>query len=406
MISITNFKAGFGDTYLIEIFPNTDKPVRILIDCGFEFMNNAIPALTEIGETGGKIDRFIITHYDSDHIASASNFIKANGESTHTTIIPIDQIWLNTFRHLQFSKRLEIELTTTEFKILSAFISDFGSKVSKNIPDKAIGAKQAMLLGQEILKMGYNWNTDFQKRSACIEFNPDVVISENVYLHLLSPNLKNLAALEKKFVQELQKMNIGVKDDSVLDDAFELYNRWLEQQEVEEKSISGTVQNITKQKIIDLTTNYVYEKDKAPGNGSSIAFIIRTPEKQLLFLADAHSEDIIEQLTLRYKNSTQYPILFDAVKVAHHGSFKNNKPDLFQMVDSEKFLFSTNGKHAKHVHPDVETVIHIINRPLPKGMKLRTLYFNHDLDHLKFLKEEGLQKEFKFTVCYDLHFSV
>lgn len=406
MISITNFKAGFGDTYLIEIFSKGDKPVRILIDCGFEFKDNVIPTLSRIRENGGKLDRFIITHYDSDHIASASSFIKANGMSTHTTIIPIDQIWLNTYKHLQFYKRSEIELSTTEIRILSAFISDFGTKVSKNIPDKAIGARQAMLLGQEILKMDYNWNTDFQERSACIEFNPDVVISENVHLHLLSPNLKNLTLLEKKFVQELQKMNIGVKDDAVLDDAFELYNLWLEEQEVEEKSISGTEQNVTKQKIIELTTNYVYEKDKASGNGSSIAFIIRTSEKQLLFLADAHAEDIIEQIKLRYEDSNQYPILFDAIKVAHHGSFKNNKPDLFQLVDSEIFLFSTNGKHPKHVHPDVETIIHIINRPLPKGMKLRTLYFNHDLDHLKFLKEEALQKEFKFTVCYDLCFSV
>lgn len=406
MISITNFQAGFGDTFLVEILSSHKKDVRILIDCGFEFEANVIPTLSKIGEQGGKIDRFIITHFDSDHIASASKFLIANGSAAEGKIIPIDQIWLNTFRHLQFSKRSQSDLTRREIMILSAFNSDLTTNLQSSLADKTISAKQCIMLGAEILKSKYKWNSDFEGQAASIDAIPDIMIGSDVHIHLLSPNITSLNALEKKFISELNKMKIPITDNNITDDAFELYARWLDKQEVKEKSISGNSETITEERIIELTNQDNYEKDSAVGNGSSISFIFQAEGKQLLFLADSHAEDVIEQIRLRYTDQSKYPILFKAIKVAHHGSFKNNKPELYEIIDGERFIFSTNGKHPKHVHPDVETIIHIINRPLPEGILHRKLYFNHDLEHLKFLKDEFLQERFKFKISFELSLSI
>ena len=99
---------------------------------------------------------------------------------------------------------------------------------------------------------------------------------------------------------------------------------------------------------------------------------------------------------MHFPDKKTYPIFFDAVKVAHHGSFRNNNPDLIKMIDSPRFLFSTNGAHQSKKHPDAETVACIVNRPLSNGIEKRQLIFNYELSHLYGFKDPALKDEFKY----------
>jgi len=398
MIKIQLVPAGYGDTIIVSIIAGVDNndQTNLLIDCGFRYKRNILPRI----KTLKKIDRFIITHYDSDHIYSAKKFIKENGAAAAPHIISIAQVWLNTFRHLQEEKRLPMDEATGQQ--LKEFVNSI-PRVRSAGEEEEIGANQALLLGPELLRNKYPWNTDFAEKAVCVEHGPVVMVND-VKLTLLSPTKPALKKLEDEFIEELKKKNIVVSDSELLDDAFELFlQEGGSLSELGEKE-AGKTTRLSPEKVLELSNGDNYNPDDASANGSSIAFILEAQGKRLLFLADAHAETIMESLAGHFTDKKQYPIFFDAVKVAHHGSFRNNNPELIKMIDSPRFLFSTNGAHQSKKHPDAETIACIVNRPLSNGIEKRRLIFNHDLPHLHGFKDSALKTEFKyeFEVANDI----
>ena len=394
------FLASYGDSLLVQVEKEGDATVNLMIDCGLNYKNNILPNLKRLLKDQ-TINRFVITHFDKDHIQSASKFLEDNGNYKDEDIVHIEQIWLNTFKHLQFSKRNTEELIIEESNKVKSYISEaFPKSNSENI-EGDIGAKQAITLGANILEKKYPWNIDSNEQAICIENSQEVNITENVKLFLLSPNKKRLQNLENEFISKLSEMGLNPNTEAVFDDAFELFNlNKKKEEEVNDGNISSScIPEINSKSIKILSKGKGYEKDTSFGNGSSITFILETEGKKVLFLADAFAEDVIEELKKRYPDSSEYPIFFDAIKTSHHGSFKNNSPDLFKIIDSNFFLFSTNGNHpCGHKHPDLETISCIINRSLPKKILKRNLIFNYELDHLKEFNNEELKKEFKYEI--------
>jgi beta-lactamase superfamily II metal-dependent hydrolase len=397
MIKINMFLASYGDSLLVQVEKEGDATVNLMIDCGLNYKNNILPNLKRLLKDQ-TINRFIITHYDKDHIQSASKFLEDNGNYKDEDIVHIEQIWLNTFKHLQFSKRDTEELSSEETDKVKSYISEASSKSNSEIIEGDIGAKQATTLGANILEKKYPWNIDTDEEAICIENLKEVNITDDVKLHLLSPNKKRLKNLESEFLSKFSEMGLNPNTDAIFDDAFELYNLDYKKKNAIEGNISSSKKVINSRAIKIFAKGKGYNKDDSIGNGSSISFVLETENKKVLFLADTFAEDIIEELKKKYSDETRYPIFFDAVKVSHHGSFRNNSPELFKIVDSNNFLFSTNGKHQSHKHPDAETISCIINRELPKDISKRNLIFNYELEHLKDFNDEELKREFKYEI--------
>ncbi|WP_027421078.1 ComEC/Rec2 family competence protein [Crocinitomix catalasitica] len=397
MFKINMFQAGYGDSLLVQVEKEGGATVNLMIDCGLNYKNNILPNLKRLLKDQ-TIHRFIITHYDKDHIQSASKFLEDNGRFKDEKIAKIEQVWLNTFKHLQFSKRNTEELSSEETEKVKSYISEATSKSNSELIEGDIGAKQATALGANILENKYPWNIDTGEEAICIENLQEVNITDNVKLHLLSPNKKRLQNLESEFHSKLSKMGLNPNTESVFDDAFELYNLENNDKNEEEGNISSSEKAINIRTIKLFTNGENYIKDDSIGNGSSISFILETENKKVLFLSDAFAEDIIEELKKKYTDESKYPIFFDAIKIAHHGSFRNNSPELFKVIDSNHFLFSTNGKHPKHKHPDVETISCIINRSLPEGVFNRNLIFNYELFHLNGFNDRNLKTEFNYEI--------
>lgn len=76
--------------------------------------------------------------------------------------------------------------------------------------------------------------------------------------------------------------------------------------------------------------------------------------------------------SLRESQSMGCSMMFDAIKISHHGSFHNTSPQLLQIVDAPKYFISSNGN--KHDHPDIELLTAIVDRTADFS---RTLYFNY-----------------------------
>ena len=397
MIKIHMFKASYGDSLLVQVEKKGKETINIMIDCGFFYEPNILPNLKRLLKKQA-LNRFVITHYDSDHINSAAKFLEENGNYNEEKIVKIDQIWLNTFKHLQFSNKSAEELNNAEKVKVKNYVSEMSSKVTTENTEGDIGAKQATILGKKILEKNYPWNIDTDEEAICIENLKDVDISEDVKLHLLTPNKERLENLEDEFISELSLMGLDPNTDTIFDDAFELFNLNKEKDNTNGGNISSSEKTINPRTIDLFSKGENYVKDNAIGNGSSISFILEVENKKVLFLADAFAEDVIESIKKKYTEESEYPIFFDAVKISHHGSFRNNSPELFKVIDSNNFLFSTNGKHQSHVHPDVETISCIINRKLPDKVTKRNLIFNYDLFHLKDFKNENLKEEFKYEI--------
>jgi beta-lactamase superfamily II metal-dependent hydrolase len=394
MVKINMFQSGYGDSLLVQIDTKTNGGTNILIDCGFKYKDILVKLKKLLGDTP-KLDRFIITHYDADHIQGAITLIKENGLSSAPKNFNIEQVWLNSYRHLQFFDRDDSEVTAVINRRVESYVAE---KTSHNKSlEGAVSATQASKLASEVFKNGYLWNSDASGKAISIG-NIDVVnINSEIKVRLLSPNKTQLKDLEKSFIKDLSKMRLKPRGGEIFDDAFELYVQSTEDEaDIIEGPVSTKNSIISSEAIKTLSVGENYKKDNTVGNGSSIAFVLEFEDKRILFLGDAHAEVIIESLKSIYKDAGS--IFFDAIKVSHHGSFNNNGPELYKLIDSDKFLFSTNGRHASHKHPDLSTICCIVNRPLVHGITNRQLIFNHEIDHLNGLRDKKLQQEFNYSM--------
>ena len=65
---------------------------------------------------------------------------------------------------------------------------------------------------------------------------------------------------------------------------------------------------------IENLSNSMFYEDKAPVNGSSIAFVLEKKDMKVLLLGDSHPTQIIESLRQHYKEEN-FPIEFDVIKI-------------------------------------------------------------------------------------------
>jgi beta-lactamase superfamily II metal-dependent hydrolase len=393
MIKINMLQAGSGDCFLVQVEPDTDNEINILIDCGYNYQKGIEPHLKRIISKGKKIDRFIITHYDADHIQGALSLIKENGKAASTNLFPIEQVWLNTFRHLQFYKREETKNSNVEEVVKDLINLDKKVNEVDVIGDKS--ARQASLLGNELYANGYKWNTDFNNLAVSPENRKVVKLSEDLSIELLTPSFSRLETLENDFIEYLKTKGLTPTDDELFDDAFELYCKTKNKHKtslIGDKSGSSKV--ISSDSIKHFSKGENYKADTAIENGSSISFILHYKGKKVLFTGDAFAEDIENALLKAYPNNEEHPIIFDAIKMPHHGSYNNCNPSLLKLIDSNNYLFSTSG--ASHNHPDIETISCVINRELQPEVNKRNLYFNYTLSHISEFKNEEFQKEFNY----------
>lgn len=384
-ILLSVFPALNGDSLLVSYGPNEKK--HILIDCGYVRTYNSFikKELVAIANNGECLEKLIITHIDSDHIWGALPLLKDNQEK----FVEIKEVWHNTFRHLSNDSQKEEGISNKNEKILKKVLSrGYFNNEPKN-GENQISAEQGTTLGALLLKGDYNWNNDFNKKAVCIENKQTVNIDIDSQITLLSPNKEKLDNLKTLWDSELTKYDLkySKEDGKLYDDAFEMLLTW-----VKESQAKG-IQPISSKKmqIEELLTSVPIE-DKTPTNGSSIAFILKIKEKKLLFLADSHPGLILKSL-LEYQ--PEGIINFDSIKVSHHGSFNNISLDLLEKIDSEVYIFSTNGN--KHNHPDKETIAHIVGR---KSEFDRKLFFNYKTLNSEYFNNENWMKTYNYSINY------
>lgn len=392
-IRIEVYPALEGDCFLISI-GNNQKKTNILIDGGFAetYHDYLKPRLISMAENGEELSLVIVTHVDTDHIEGIIELFKDNGPAENPLIIPINEVWHNSYRHLNSLKQKGEDLSENERSILSGIISQGCVDKTKknNNQNKDISAKDGSTLAGLLYKGKYNWNSMVDGQAVNCDSDGFISLTPDINFRLLSPNLESLVRLEKYWFKELRKKKYDFKltENKLFDDAYEFY--LLSQKDSQQNNESVNISYKENKMSLDHLLSKKMSHDNSPANGSSISFIIEYKEKRLLFLADSHPKNIHKEIQ-SLVDKIDYNPVFDIIKVSHHGSHRNTSAELLSLIDSPTYIFSTNGE--KNNHPNPETIARIISR---NGIE-RHLIFNYPVNN-ELLSNEELRTEYKFSL--------
>lgn len=387
-IKITIYPAKGGDAFLIS-FSNAKN---IVIDMGFKdtyelYMKNDFLKLNDIGE---KIDLMIISHIDEDHIEGAIQFLKENLYSNNANIISVEEIWHNSYKHLQVKKTDNLLNSDKELCILEEIKNSNSVEKRYGINEnKEVSASQGSTFASYLYAYNYNWNKAFRNGPICVEEEVHYNL-DRININIISPNSKKLKNLSRVWLSFLRskKFNFKITNDTIFDDAYEFYVKNINDFIVAEEndiSYECLAFDIEKMKLVKAKQN-----DNSKSNGASIGLEITYNEKKMLFLGDCHEDILMDSISKESEEN-----YYDAIKIPHHGSLRNNS-NWINFVSAKYYIFSTDGISHKG-HPSIEVISKIISKNKGNDSKIY-LVFNYKLDCIIKFMSEDLKRIYNYDV--------
>lgn len=321
-----------GDCLYVE-YGDAARTRRLLIDGGpiatYKHLEARIDALPA-GDR--RFELVVMSHVDTDHVEGIVRLF-----ANKPVPVKIRDVWFNGWRHLAPDARI-------------------------------LGGKQGEFLSALIVRRfrADQWNADFGGDAVVVPEAGPLPMKElpgGLRLTLLSPTRDKLDRMRKAWERDLGP---GVTPGD-LEAAWErLAGRRVY---LPGQGLLGTTPEI------DALLEAQTKVDRAAANGSSIAFLAELGEKRCLFLADAHHDVVTASLQRLLAERGATRLRVDAVKIPHHGSDGNLSDELLGLVESPRFLVSTNG--AQFGHPDEAAMLRVIARSV---VQPPTLCFNYSSD--------------------------
>lgn len=348
MLTIEMLPARHGDCLWIE-YGSAKKPYRMLIDAGpastYKHLKERILALPEKKR---HFELFVVTHIDADHIEGAVRLLQDKKLK-----VTYGDIWFNGWKHLKRSS------------------------------SKTLGGPLGEYLTSTILKEKLPWNVAFDGGTIVVPEEgklPARKLRGDMKLTLLSPTWTQLEKLRPKWKKE-------VLDAGLVPGRAKMAQQKLATTKRLQPTLGAPRYNVQK------LAAAVSKSDSAVANGSSIAFLAEHDGVRGLFSGDAFPDVLAASLRRLFKKPSAR-IKLNLFKVPHHGSRANVSAQLIGMVQSRRYLFSSNGDIFEH--PDKEAVARVIchDKTSPR------LCFNYKTDFNKMW--DGLSTEHKYEVEYPL----
>ena len=370
------YPAKNGDAFLADA-----DGTYLLIDAGFTstYQDFIAADLAQVAKEGGQLDLVVCTHIDADHISGLLEFFSHNGPPAKRGI-EVGAVWHNSLRSLP-APTTEPD-SSHDRMVLEAIRRRGFPGASSSSPDP-ISARQGSSLAKLLRQHGYHWNSG--NGSTCISEGTAFSLPHDVNIDVIGPTTARLEELRDMWLGEVRKLGYrgSSQPSDLTEDAYEMWcARAPARSAPQAKTIAANG---------NLSLAEVYTPDTSIPNGSSIALIITGGNKRVLFLGDAWAEDVVAKL--RSLHPTTTPIIFDAIKVSHHGSLHNTSVDLLAVTDSPCFLISSDG--GRHGHPDFEVLAEIVDRPAPFK---RHLFFNYETAASKKLEAHVSKSGTAFSV--------
>lgn len=378
-VKFQTFPVGSGDCITL-LLKNGDKEMHIMVDCGLykPEVNDYIK-----NEFHGHIDYLIVTHIDNDHISGVIEMLKS------TPNLTINHIFYNCYQ------RTTDDLQEWDEKMVENMKRVYGHlPVVVDMLEQKIKAETSMTLAELILE-NENWKRAWRREY--ITENSLAIDLENDMgrFIFLSPTKKALDDLDKEYrtlfwkTLYKQKKEDYKKEETI----YESLMRIMEQEDNE-----GFDEEPVSSKVLNEKTLKSYSDEKlgnlTPSNEASIAFIWEHEGHRILFMGDANPDQVVKKIGDVYKD-TPKPVLFDAIKISHHGSAHSTSKELVSIADSERY-FVTGGANAR---PSYQALSRIIIAPLPEDLSHREIRYNRENDILKSLaSNESLKDKLHYSI--------
>lgn len=346
MVRVEMLPAAQGDALWIE-YGSSSAPHRVLIDAGVRGTYDVVKArIEQLPEEDRRFDLFVITHVDSDHIGGVPKLL-----ADETLALQFDDVWFNAWRHLP---RVGDLLGPVEGEIVSA----------------------------QLDRSDWPWNAAFRQRPVYVPGKgklPRKTLSGGMRLTLLSPTAAGLEKLRPEWEKTVRAAGLdpGVPD-AALDEA------------ARRKGVPDLLGDTLD---VDALAASRLSADRAAPNGSTIAFLAEFEETSCVFTGDAHPDVLrasIQRLCTERKTER---LRVDAFKVPHHGSKFNVSTDVIDLLDTGRFLFSSNGTQTGH--PDPEGVARTIARS-----DQPTIFFNYRTDRTSPWDDARLMRRHRYRAVY------
>ncbi|ABZ75100.1 conserved hypothetical protein [Shewanella halifaxensis HAW-EB4] len=308
-IVVRVLKANHGDCILVS-HEGPSSVFNLLIDGGTSttfrhgprqrYAGALCNALDDLKKRGQHVDLAILTHIDDDHI---HGLIKAFEKPGYLGQL-VKSIWFNSSR-----------LITRHFNVPE--ISENNILLTDDSPETSVSQ------GKELETLLDDIGCE---RAPLIMAGQSYEVGPFT-LKILSPEPRQLERLLHKWPTEVESGATSSHDN---DYHLSLSEIWAEDK---------------------------FKPDPSIYNGSSVAFILEADGKKMLFLGDAHDQVVAENLRA-FGYSDTNKLKLDLVKVSHHGSQNNTSNEFLSLLDSSRYVISTNG--SKHGLPNKRTIARIM----------------------------------------------
>lgn len=334
-LQIKIFQVGDGDAMSISYGDSAISRYNIFIDAGYlgSYFRTIKQEILDIK----KIDLWILTHIDEDHINGIVAFLsdptfKSANPLNYATILK--KVWLN-----------------------------MASKVPMpSISDKT-GFKRGISLRDKLLELAIPIVENISNELSTIEIGGAKII-------ILSPDTDSLVNLKIEWIKKESEMIKAGMDDygnSIAD----LANKPDEKIEIGEIS-----------------------------NRSSIAFLFEYKSIKILFMGDAHPDIVIKALQ-KLKFSTEHRCRIDYMKLSHHGSKENFQNSLLDIIDCDNFIISAIGGNNYNLPNKIvlAKILCHAKRDLNKQIRFIFNHDNSKLRRI-FANDKNAERDYNFRCLY------
>ncbi|MGR7995083.1 MBL fold metallo-hydrolase [Xanthobacter sp. ZOL 2024] len=340
-VSVTQiilFRASDGDCILVRCIDGREA-FNLLVDAG---RTSTIARLKKfiygLPDDERKIDLFVVTHIDADHIAGAIALAK---DTEFARLVKA--VWFNAAQHLPH----------------------------ETLP---MSVGQGKTFAELIVKNGWAWNepTGGDAIARKPELGPiNLRVDGTVSVRLLGPLPSGLAALA-----EIWPLPEGADEP-----------------EDDEEEPSEVAMDIEPPPDVEDLAGADYSADDTIPNQSSIAFVLSHGNRRVLIGTDSHAETLITSINEDFGGRLEV----DVATLPHHGSRRNTSPDLAERIVASTWTVSTQGG-GKHLFPHGESIARILTRKEPGNHPC--FVFNSDHREAWVWNDPGTKNAYGYSTLY------
>lgn len=352
-------RARKGDCLILHYGTKAD-PGLVLIDAGPAqvYQPQLKPRLAKIRAVRGiasneplPVDLLMVSHIDDDHI---NGILELTGElvvakdEKKPLPLKVRSFWHNTFDDI---------IGNNPKELLAAITAQFGpASLSGELdtegldPDAAkvlASVDQGFRLRDDVKKLKLRLNPEFGGHLVmAAEDSERIEMGKGLALTVAGPMKAELIALQKDH------------------DAF------LEEQKKKK----------TKAALASFT-------DTSVPNLSSIVVLAQVDKKRMLLTGDARGDKILKGLELVGVLQPNGKMHVDVLKMPHHGSDRNMKPEFLERITADHYVFSGDGEHG---NPERATLEMLLGA---RGDADYAIHLTYPIDEVDVERKKNWEKE-------------